>query len=106
MPEKNYISHSDEDCTGVRTNRKIKDGIGGSVGSMTDTVKQYKKSKNKCNKEVKAINKQNKMLYSSTKKYISRREIKKIKNIRAKYSKKGSNSSSDDLESKLLASQR
>ena len=27
MPERNYISHSAKDCTGMRTNRNIKDGM-------------------------------------------------------------------------------
>ena len=33
MPEKKYMSHSSDDCTGIRTNLTIKDGMGGSVGS-------------------------------------------------------------------------
>ena len=44
MTEQNYMSHSSKDCTGVRTNWNIKDGMGGYVVSRTDTVKQYKKS--------------------------------------------------------------
>ena len=39
------MSHSAEGCTGMRTNRTIKDGMGGSVGSRADTVKHYKNSK-------------------------------------------------------------
>ena len=50
-------------------------------------------------KELKALKNQNKMLYIIAKKYVLRREIKKIKKIRAKASNKGSNSSSDDLVS-------
>ena len=45
MPERKYMLHSSEDCTGIRTNRTIKDGLGGSVGIMADTVNQYKKYK-------------------------------------------------------------
>ena len=81
------------------TNRTIKDGMGGSVGSRTDTVKQYKKSENKWKKDLKYLNNQNKMLYSIAKKSGSHREIKNIKNIRAKASKEDSNSSSDDSDS-------
>ena len=44
VPERKYMSHSAEYCTSVHTNRTIKDLMGGSVGSITDTVKQYKKS--------------------------------------------------------------
>ena len=47
IDERNYTSHSAKDCTGVRTNRFIKDGMGGLVGSRTYAVKQYKKSENK-----------------------------------------------------------
>ena len=43
MPERKYTSHSSKDFTGLRTNRTIKDVIGGTVGSSTDAVKQYKK---------------------------------------------------------------
>ena len=44
MPERNYTSHSAEDCTGVHINRPIKDVMGGPMGSRTDAVKQYKNS--------------------------------------------------------------
>ena len=47
IPEQNYMSHSAEDCTGVRTNRTIKYRMGGSVVIRTGTVKRYKKSENK-----------------------------------------------------------
>ena len=36
--------HITEDCTGMRTNHTIKDGMGGYVGSRDDTMKQYNKS--------------------------------------------------------------
>ena len=38
------MSHSDEECIGMRTNRTIKYGMGVSVGFRADTMKQYKKS--------------------------------------------------------------
>ena len=44
MPEQKYMVHRDKYCTGVRTNRNIKDGMGGSVVSINDTVKHYNKS--------------------------------------------------------------
>ena len=44
MPEQKYMSHSAEDCAGMRTNWTIKYGMGVSVGSSADTVKQYNKS--------------------------------------------------------------
>ena len=46
-------------------------------------------------KYLKALKKQNKMLYSISKKSRSRREINKIKKIREKASKKGRNYISD-----------
>ena len=82
MPEQKYMSYSAKDCTGMRTNRTIKDGMGGYMGSRADTVKQYKKSEKKWKKELKCINKQKNMLYIIAKKAGSRREIKKIKKIR------------------------
>ena len=61
----------------------------GSVVIRYDPVKQYKNSENKWKKELKSFNKQNKMLYSIANKSGSRHEIKNIKNIRGKSSKKG-----------------
>ena len=40
MPGQNYLLHSAEDCTGVRTKRLIKDGMGGHMGSNTNAVQQ------------------------------------------------------------------
>ena len=58
MPERKYMFHSAKDCTVMHTNRTIKDGMGGSVGSRANTVKQYKKSENKWRKELKYFKKQ------------------------------------------------
>ena len=77
------------------------------MGSKTDYVKQYKSSKIKWNKELKALRNENKMLYSIVKKSGLRRDINKINNFRAKSSKKTNVSSSDDLDSdSSLASDR
>ena len=95
MPERNYSSHSSEDCTCVRTKRSIKDGMGGPIGSRTHAVKHHKKFE-KWNKELKYLKKQNTILYSIAKKSGPRREIKKIKKIRAEASKNTSVSSSED----------
>ena len=96
MPEKNYMSHSAEECFGKRTNQQtIKDGLGVHIGGRYETVKQYTDPESKWNKGLKYLKKQNKMLYSITKKSVSRREIKKIKE---KSSNKGSDSSSDDSD--------
>ena len=44
MPERKYILHSTEDCTGVHTNCSIKNGMGGPVRRRTHAVQQHKKS--------------------------------------------------------------
>ena len=95
------MSHSADDCTGIRTNRTIKYGMGGSVGSRDDTVKQYNKSEI-CKKELKAFKKQNNMIYSIARKSGVRRDIKNINKIRSKASKRISISSRDDLYSNSL----
>ena len=38
MPERKYESHSAKDCTGVRTKRSIKDGMGGPIGSRNNAM--------------------------------------------------------------------
>ena len=94
-----YASHSSEDCTGMRTKRPIKDGMGGPIGSRSYAVQQHNKSENKRKKYLKALSKKNKMLYIIAKKYGSRREIKNIKKTREKSCKKTSVSSSEDWDS-------
>ena len=96
MYESKNMSHSANDYTDMRTKFSIKDRLGGPMGSRTDAVKQYHKYEKKWKKDLKALKKQNKVLYSIAKKSGSRRYIKKI---RAKASEKSSDSSRDDLES-------
>ena len=79
MPERKYTSHSAEYCTGMRTKHPIKDGMGVPMVISTNYVQQYNNSENKWKKELKALKKQNKILYSISNKYGSRREIKKIR---------------------------
>ena len=102
MPERKYTSHSAEYFIGARIKRLIKDVMVGTMVSRNNDVQQYKKSKNKWKKELKDLKKQNKMLYSISNKSDSRCDIKNINKIRSKYSKKTSESSSDDLESYSL----
>ena len=100
--ERKYASHITKDCTGVRTKRSIKDGMGGPIESRTHDVQQNKKSEKKWKKDLKALRNQNKMLYSISKKSGLRREINKIKNIRAEASKETYYSSEDwDYNSSL-----
>ena len=87
-----------------RSNQKTtKVGLGGPMGSRDEAMKQYKKSGSKWKKELADLKKQNKMLYSIAKKSGSSREVKKIKKIRNKASKRrcddSRNSSSDKSDS-------
>ena len=70
--------------------------------NRAESVKQYKNSKGKWKKDIKSLKNQNNLLYIISKKSGSRREIKKINNIRSKASKKrrdgSSNSSSEDSD--------
>ena len=87
------MSHIYEECFGKSSDQNsIKYGLGGSMGSRADSVKQYKKFKNKWKKDLKALMNQHKIIYSIINKSGSRRELKNINNIKAKYSKKRYNS--------------
>ena len=103
FPEHKYMLHSTEDCNGVRTNRSIKDEIGGPVRIRTHAVQQHKKSENKWKKELKSLKKQNNMLYSIAKKLGSRREIQEINKIRKESSKETYSSSEDWYSASSLA---
>ena len=96
--------HSSEDYFGKLSNQKtIKDGLVGPLGSRTDAAKQYKNSEHKWRKYLKSLKKQNKMLYSISKKSGSRREMKNIKKIRVKASKKRGDSSSNYCSNKYYS---
>lgn len=83
------MSHSSENCFGKRFNQNsIKETLGQALGNRDDSVKNYKKSEHKWKRELKSLNNQNKMLYSIAKKSGSSRELKNIKKIKAKASKK------------------
>ena len=98
MTKRKYMSHSTEDWAGMCTNHHIKDGMGGPDGSRNHAVQQHKKSVNKWKKDIKALKKQNKIIYSIAKKSGSRRELHKIKKIR-KEALKDTYSSSEDWDS-------
>ena len=56
--------HSAEDCFGMRSDQNyVKDGLGGPMVIRSEDVKQWKNSEKKCKKELKALKKQNKMLF-------------------------------------------
>ena len=88
----------------MRTKRSTKDGMGGLIGSRNHAVQHHKKSENKWKKELKYLNKQNKMLYSIAKKSYLRREIQNIKKIRKEASKETYSSSEDWYSYSSLAS--
>ena len=89
MPEHEHIPHRSEDCFGKRSDQKsIKDGLEIPMVIMAEDMKQYNKSEHKWKKDLKARRKKNKMFYSIANKYGFLRELKKIKKIKAKSSKK------------------
>ena len=65
------------------------------MGIRAEAVKRYKRSESKCKKEIKALKKQNKILYRISNKFGTSREIKKIDNMRSKGSKKRHSDSID-----------
>ena len=73
------------------------------MGSRAEAVKQYKKSESKWKKELKALKKQNTIIYSIAKKSGAHREIKNINKIMSKATKKhrgdSINYSGDKLDS-------
>ena len=87
--EKIYMLHSFENCYGKSSDQhSIQEGLGGAIVNRDDAVKHYKKSEQKLRKELKALTNQNKIIFRIAKKSGSCRELNKIKNIRAKASKK------------------
>ena len=77
MSEWNYMSHSSEDFFGKRSdNISINYELGRYQWSRSNAVKQCKKSENKWKKELKDLNKKNKLIYSIAKKSGLRCELK------------------------------
>ena len=62
---------------------------------MDQALKKHKQFKHQWKKDLKALMKQSKILYSIAKKSSSRRELKKTKNLKSKASRKRYDSSSD-----------
>ena len=90
------MSHSSEKCFGKCSDQQsIKEVLGGALYNRADAIKHYKKYEHKWKKELKALKNKNKIIFIIDKKYGARRELKKIKNIKAKAYKKRSYSSSD-----------
>ena len=58
------------------------------MGSRAEAVKKYKNYEIKWRKELKALKKQNNILFSIVNKPVSHRELNNIKKFRAKSSKK------------------
>ena len=62
--------------------------MGGTLVNRASTVKKYQKSEKKLKREMEALKKQNKIIFSMAKRSGSHRELKKIKKMHAKESKK------------------
>ena len=104
MHEQNYMSYSSDNCFGKIYNQNtIKEGLLEALVNKADSVKHYKKFEHKWKRELKSLKNQNKIIFIIVNNSVSRRELNKIKNIRAKASKKGSyyisNISISDLDS-------
>ena len=83
----------------------MKNGLEVKLGNRYVAVKHFNKSDKKWKRDLKYLNKHNKILYSIAKRTGSHRELKNTNNIRAKSSKNyeyfSSNISSSDSESSL-----
>ena len=81
--------------------------MGGTLGNRASAVNQYHKSEKKNKRGIKALKKHNNMIFCMSKCSGSRHELKNIKNIRAKASKKHdysiSDSFTDDSDSSLYS---
>ena len=87
MNEQKWKSHSFENYFGKRSDHKsVTDGLGVPLGNRANSVNHYQKTEDNWKKDMKALKKQNKMLLIMAKKYGLRREIKKVKKIKAKSS--------------------
>ena len=96
VPDHNWKSKNSKNYFGKRSNQvSVKVGLRGTLGNRSAAVQQYHKSEKKCKRGLKALKKQNKMLFSMSKLFGSRREFKKIKNICVKKYKKHDYSSSN-----------
>ena len=63
--------HRVEKCFGFKQQEdSTKKNVGGSIGKREGAVKPFQKSKNKFKKEMKYLKKQNKIIYSITKKSV------------------------------------
>ena len=110
MPERKYMSHISESCFVKSPDQhSIKEVLGGSLCNRADAVKHYKKYEHKWRKELKALKKQNEMLYRISNNSGSRHKLKRIKNIKAKacrkrsYYRSNSSSSDSDFDSSLYS---
>ena len=102
IPERKYKSHSSEHYFGERSKQEsIRYSLVGSLGNRNNAVKQLQKYKNKWRRELKSLKKQNKIIFSMTKRSGSHHELNKINNIFSNAPKKNesSNNSSSGSDS-------
>ena len=101
IPDQKYMLHSADNLFGkLSDHNSVKDGQVGPMGISYEAMKQWKKSENKWKKDLKAIKKQNNIIYSIAKNNGSRREIKKIQKTKAKAYNKRRYYSSDSFSDK------
>ena len=94
MPEFKWKSHRSENFFRKRSEQNsINYGLVGPLGNRDNAANHYHKTELKWKGELKFIKNKNKMLFGMENESISRRNIKKIKNIKVKASKKCSYSS-------------
>ena len=108
MPERKYMSYIFVNCFDKRSyQQSFKAELGGALDNRAYAIKNYKKYEHKWKKELKPLKKQNKMIFSVSKKSGSSRKLNNINKISAKASNKCSYPSSkisigdSDLDSSL-----
>ena len=85
IPDCKWKLHRSKNCFGERSDQaSVEDSLGGSLGNITATGRQYHRSENKCKMELKYLKKRNKTVFSIAKCSDIWYELKKINKIYAK----------------------
>ena len=103
--ERKWKMHTSINCFGNSSNQgSFNEGLVEKLGNRADDINQYQKSENNYRREMKALNKQNKIHFSMSKHSGSCCNFKNIKKICAKVSKKHGYSSSNITNSEYNSS--
>ena len=87
--ENKYMSHSSGTWFFKRSYQEyLKKGLGGNLDKRKAAVKQFYNAKNERKRDLESLKKHSNMLYIMVKRTRSRKELKKIKNIRSKVDNK------------------